>query len=56
LAVCGARTPVCGTLFSWVQGYSSGKEVVQVAVHEWYCNTPEEWLSEAIWRLSRRWE
>jgi hypothetical protein len=42
------KTPACGSVFSWVQGFNNGKETVQVAVHESYFNTPEEWLSEAI--------
>jgi len=50
------KTPACGTVFIWVWGFNSGKETAQAAVHEWYCNTPEEWHCEAIWKLSRRWQ
>jgi len=50
------KTPACGTVFIWVRGFNSGKETAQAAVHEWYCNPPEGWLSEAIWELSRRWQ
>jgi hypothetical protein len=38
-------------VFNWVRGFNNGKETAQVAVHEWYFNTPEEWLNEAIWKL-----
>jgi hypothetical protein len=54
--VCGLKTPAGRTVFSWVRGFNIGKETAQAAVHEWYCNTPEEWLSEVIWKLSRRWQ
>jgi len=53
-AVCGQKVPACGTVFSWVRDFSSGKESAQVAVRGWYCNTTEEWLSEVIRKVSRR--
>jgi hypothetical protein len=34
--------------FNWVQSRNSGKETAQVAVHEWYHNTPKEWFCGAI--------
>jgi hypothetical protein len=40
-------------VFNWVRGFNSGKETVQVAVHEWYRNTPEKRLCEAKWKLPK---
>jgi hypothetical protein len=43
-AVRGQKAPPCGSVFSWVRGFSSGKETAQVAVRGWYRSTPVEWL------------
>jgi hypothetical protein len=45
------KISACDTVFNWVQGFNSGKETAQAAVYEWHCNTPEEWLSQVIWKL-----
>jgi hypothetical protein len=43
-AVCREKAPASITVFSWLRGFSSGKESAQVAVRAWYRNTPVEWL------------
>ena len=55
-AVCDQKAPAYGNVFSWVRGFNSGKESAQVAVRWCYCNIPEEWLSEVIRKVSRRWQ
>jgi hypothetical protein len=50
-AVCGDKAPLCRTMPNGVRSFNGGMETVQVADHEWYHNTPEEWFCEFIWKL-----
>jgi len=54
-AIYGEKSHPYRTVFA---GYSSSTEAMteQVAVCEWYCNIPEEWFCEAIWKLPKRWQ
>ena len=42
------RAPAGHTVFKLVQSFSSGKEAVRVAVHDWYRTTAKDWFSGAI--------
>jgi hypothetical protein len=54
-SVCEQKASAWDTVFSWVQGFSGGKESAQVAVRVWYRNTPKNGC-EVIRKVSRRWQ
>ena len=55
-AICGEKACACCTVCDQIQNYSSCKETIQVAVHNWCNNTAKEWYCEAIWKFLRKWQ
>ena len=53
-AIRWEKAPARDTVLNWVRSFSSGKKTGQVAVREWYRNTPEELFCEGIRKLPRR--
>lgn len=55
-AICGEKAGACSTVFNYVMELNTGKGIAQLAIHEWYRNTPKERFCEAIWKLPRTWQ